>query len=146
MGRAIKVIQNGRSTIMPNNPGNINRLNHYNHIQRNHKDASQLLYTILTDVTPEEEATIFPVLKRRDKAANQQGAYYNDRLGVLERENSELKSMMLNFLAGQSASPALPDKKESPKEGESTEGAEQGKPSEQPERKGPGRPPAPKKD
>lgn len=96
MGRAIKVIQNGRESIIPNNPANINRLSHFNHMNRFAKNYNELVYTIIKDVSPEEEASIFPTVTKKSRG-NQPNA--NDRLALLEKENSELKTMMLQFMA-----------------------------------------------
>lgn len=136
MGKTIKVIQNGHTTIMPNNPQNINRLQHFNHIHRKLKNASELVYTIIHDVSPEEEATIYPEVKPKAAKTNM-----NDRFAKMEQENSDLKMMLLKFMANQSAAPVpaevnaavkISDVADSP---EGVEGVEQKK-------RGPGRPSA----
>lgn len=107
MGKAIKVIQNGNSSILPYNQDVINRLESFNARLRP-KDRPTEAYTIILDVTPEEEATIYPAKKQRKPVVNE-----IDRLAALEAENSQLKTMMLNFMAAHGFKPV---QQELPKE------------------------------
>lgn len=124
--KGLKLIQNGVITFAPDTPAvrsGIEGPGGHNQKTKKSSRSAQEHITILQATDEEVEKYLYPTPKKRETV---QSPSFLDEISQLKKENSELKSLMLNFMANAQNQTPIPQADQTKEE----------------EKRKPGRPPA----